>query len=200
MRLVSRPSARKLDFYWLLACLLRSLRVQSCSCRSTRTKIYNNLATPRSRLGIKVRLAGLCTKAGTTEQPAHAHLSLCLQILSYLREEVKLQQGQCLICLLVKQNSLLQHLIATTTSRTSSPAHADRLPGCNMTTAQSVSITKGSTTQHDNPCEHVHCFLSLVITLLKRTFLVQNQLRENITAAAQKTGYPSPTSQHRDSL
>ena len=99
---------------------------------------------------------------------------------------MKLQQGQCLIRLLDKQNSLLQQLIATTTSRTSSPAHVDRLPGCNMTTAQWVSVTKGSTTQHDKPCGHAHCFLSLVFTLLKRTLLVQNQFREKITAATQK--------------
>ncbi|DBA84183.1 TPA: hypothetical protein ACH3X1_006647 [Trebouxia sp. C0004] len=39
------------------------------------------------------------------------------------RKKMKLQQGQCLIRLLDKQNSLLQQLIATTTSRTSSPAH-----------------------------------------------------------------------------
>ena len=58
---------------------------------------------------------------------------------------MKLQQGQCLIRLLGKQNSLLQQLIATTTSRTSSPAHADRQPGCNMTSAQSVSVAKGNT-------------------------------------------------------
>ena len=44
-------------FCWPLACLLKSHRVQSCCCRSTRTKIYNSLATPRSRVGIKVLLA-----------------------------------------------------------------------------------------------------------------------------------------------
>ncbi|KAL0038529.1 hypothetical protein WJX77_009735 [Trebouxia sp. C0004] len=43
------------------------------------------------------------------------------------RKKMKLQQGQCLIRLLDKQSSLLQQLIATTTSRTSSPAHVDRL-------------------------------------------------------------------------
>ncbi len=40
--------------------------------------------------------------------------------------------------------------------------------------------------QKQGPLTQPFCLLSLVITLLKRTFLVQNQFREKITAATQK--------------
>ncbi len=56
-----------------------------------------------------------------------------------------------------------------------------------MTSAQSVShslsVTKGSTTQHDDSCEDVHCLLSLLILNI---IPVQNQFTEKITAATQK--------------
>ena len=100
------------------------------------------------------------------------------------RKKLKLQQGQCLIRLLDKQVGLLQQLIATTNSRASSPAPAERLPGCNMTTAQSVSVTQGtafSNTQHDNCCEHARSDHSSNVH-----FLLQNQFREKVNAATQK--------------
>ena len=65
-----------------------------------------------------------------------------------------------------------------------------------------MSVTKGSTTQHDDSCEDVHCFLSLLITLLNSIILVQNQFRKKITAATQKVMwqkgfYPGDTEYER---
>ena len=101
-------------------------------------------------------------KAGTTDTASSCSLiTLFADPELPERKKLKLQQGQCLIRLLDKQVGLLQQLIATTNSHTSSPAHADRLPGCNMTTAQSVRGTKGNNTRHDTPCEHAHSACSL---------------------------------------